>query len=234
MIISQDEAINLLKERFNMLETQDRAGMRYLRFGQGTQWVVSTGMNQYLLNVRENYAWNWVSDLDKNGQVKSYDLIWENTTFKMELCDDNSLIYKVGQLHLKWLELEKEIKEKKYQMKLNRINEDFQMTEAEVAECKKYATEQGFIVYDDRDFYGQPIEVIFMGNERKLFNIIARFGKDWSALHNIRFYNNKLNCTARADEVQTVDEFKTLLTNRIVRWKVLKEKLKLNKLNEDF
>lgn len=125
MIISQDEAINLLKERFNMLETQDRAGMRYLRFGQGTQWVVSTGMNQYLLNVRENYAWNWVSDLDKNGQVKSYDLIWENTTFKMELCDDNSLIYKVGQLHLKWLELEKEIKEKKYQMKLNRINEDF-------------------------------------------------------------------------------------------------------------
>ena len=234
MIISQDEAINLLKERFNMLETQDRAGMRYLRFGQGTQWVVSTGMNQYLLNVRENYAWNWVSDLDKNGQVKSYDLIWENTTFKMELCDDNSLIYKVGQLHLKWLELEKEIKEKKYQMKLNRINEDFQMTEAEVEECKKYVTEQGFIVYDDRDFYGQPIEVIFMGNERKLFNIIARFGKDWSALHNIRFYNNKLNCTARADEVQTVDEFKTLLTNRIVRWKVLKEKLKLNKLNEDF
>ena len=125
MIISQDEAINLLKERFNMLETQDRAGMRYLRFGQGTQWVVSTGMNQYLLNVRENYAWNWVRDLDKNGQVKSYDLIWENTTFKMELCDDNSLIYRVGQLHLKWLELEKEIKEKKYQMKLNRINEDF-------------------------------------------------------------------------------------------------------------
>lgn len=125
MIISQDEAINLLKERFNMLETQDRAGMRYLRFGQGTQWVVSTGMNQYLLNVRENYAWNWVQDLDKNGQIKSYELIWENTTFKMELCDDDSLIYRVGQLHLRWLELEKEIKEKKYQMKLNRINEDF-------------------------------------------------------------------------------------------------------------
>ena len=82
MIISQDEAINLLKERFNMLETQDRAGMRYLRFGQGTQWVVSTGMNQYLLNVRENYAWNWVEDLDKNGQVKSYELIWENTTVR--------------------------------------------------------------------------------------------------------------------------------------------------------
>ena len=125
MIISQDEAINLLKERFNMLETQDRAGMRYLRFGQGTQWVVSTGMNQYLLNVREKYDWNWVRDLDKNGQVKSYELIWENTTFKMELCDDNSLIYRVGQLHLRWLELEKEIKEKKYEMKLNRINEDF-------------------------------------------------------------------------------------------------------------
>ena len=126
MIISQDEAINLLKERFNMLETQDRAGMRYLRFGQGTQWVVSTGMNQYLLNVRENYAWNWLEHRDKKTfELESYDLIWENTTFKMELCDNDSLIYKVGQLHLKWLELEKEIKEKKYQMKLNRINEDF-------------------------------------------------------------------------------------------------------------
>jgi len=126
MIISQDEAINLLKGRFNMLETQDRAGMRYLLFGQGTQWVVSTGMNQYLLNVREKYEWHWLEHRDKKTfELESYDLIWENTTFKMELCDDNSLIYKVGQLHLKWLELEKEIKEKKYQMKLNRINEDF-------------------------------------------------------------------------------------------------------------
>ena len=81
MIISQDEAINLLKERFNMLETQDRAGMRYLRFGQGTQWVVSTGMNQYLLNVRENYAWNWLEHRDKKTfELESYDLIWENTT----------------------------------------------------------------------------------------------------------------------------------------------------------
>ena len=48
-----------------------------------------------------------------------------NTTFNMELCDDDSLIYKVGQLYLKWLELEKEIKEKQYQMKLNRIKWDF-------------------------------------------------------------------------------------------------------------
>lgn len=108
-----------------MLETKDRAGMRYLRFGQGTQWVVSTGMNKYLLNVRENYDWNWISDLDKSGKIHSYELIWENTTFKMELCDDNNLIYRVGQLHLRWLELEKEIKQKKYQMKLNRIGEDF-------------------------------------------------------------------------------------------------------------
>lgn len=125
MIISQDEAINLLKERFNMLETKDRAGMRYLRFGQGTQWVVSTGMNKYLLNVRENYDWNWITNLNTNGKIQSYELIWENTTFKMELCDDNNLIYRVGQLHLKWLELEKEIKQKKYQIKLNRIGEDF-------------------------------------------------------------------------------------------------------------
>ena len=126
MIMSQDEVMDLLKERFNMVETKDRAGMRYLRFGEGTQWVVSNGMNKYLLNVREKYEWHWLENRDKKtGELESYELIWENTTFKMELCDDNTLIYKVGQMHLKWLELEKEIKQKKYEMKLNRIQSDF-------------------------------------------------------------------------------------------------------------
>lgn len=122
--MSQNEILDLLKEKFNMLETKDRGGYRYLRFGEGTQWVVSTGMNQYMLNVREKYEWHWLEHWEKD-ILHSYELIWENTTFKMELCDDNSLIYKVGQMHLKWLELEKEIKEKKYQMKLNRIKNDF-------------------------------------------------------------------------------------------------------------
>ena len=126
MIMSQDEVMDLLKERFNMVETKDRAGMRYLRFGEGTQWVVSYGMNTYLLNVREKDEWHGLENRDKKtGELESYELIWENTTFKMELCDDNTLIYKVGQMHLKWLELEKEIKQKKYEMKLNRIQNDF-------------------------------------------------------------------------------------------------------------
>lgn len=126
MIMSQDEILDLLKERFNMVETKDRAGMRYLRFGEGTQWVVSYGMNKYLLNVREKYEWHWLENRDKKTfELESYELIWENTTFKIELCDDNTLIYKVGQMHLKWLELEKEIKQKKYEMKLNRIQSDF-------------------------------------------------------------------------------------------------------------
>ena len=123
--MSQDEILDLLKERFNMVETKDRAGMRYLRFGEGTQWVVSNGMNKYLLNVREKYEWHWLENRDKSGELESYELIWENTTFKMELCDDNTLIYKVGQMHLQWLELEKQIKQKKYEMKLNRIQSDF-------------------------------------------------------------------------------------------------------------
>ena len=126
MIMSQDEVMDLLKEKFNMVETKDRAGMRYLRFGEGTQWVVSYGMNKYLLNVREKYEWHWLENRDKKTfELESYELIWENTTFKMELCDDNTLIYKVGQMHLKWLELEKESKQKKYEMKLNRIQSDF-------------------------------------------------------------------------------------------------------------
>ena len=125
MIMSQDEIMDLLKEKFNMVETKLNGNMRYLRFREGTQWVVSTGMNKYLLNVSEKYEWDWIEHKDKNGELECYELIWGNTTFNMELCDDDSLIYKVGQLYLKWLELEKEIKEKQYQMKLNRIKWDF-------------------------------------------------------------------------------------------------------------
>ena len=125
MIMSQDEILDLLKERYNMVETVDRSGMRYLRFGEGTQWVVSNGMNPYFLNVREKYEWIWVENRYNNGELESYILEWVNTKFNTEICDDVSLINKVGQMHLKWLELEKEIKQKKYEMKLNRIKGDF-------------------------------------------------------------------------------------------------------------
>lgn len=126
MIMSQDEILDLLKERYNMVETVDRSGMRYLRFGEGTQWVVSNGMNPYFLNVREKYEWIWVENRYNNGELESYILGWVNTKFNTEICDDVSLINKVGQMYLKWLELEKEIKQKKYEMKLNRIQRDFQ------------------------------------------------------------------------------------------------------------
>lgn len=125
MIMSQDEILDLLKERYNMVETRDRSGMRYLRFGEGTQWVVSNGMNPYFLNVREKYEWIWVENRYNNGELESYILEWVNTKFNTEICDDVSLINKVGKMYLKWLELEKEIKQKKYEMKLNRIKGDF-------------------------------------------------------------------------------------------------------------
>lgn len=125
MIMSQDDVMDLLKERYNMVETVDRSGMRYLRFGEGTQWVVSNGMNPYFLNVREKYEWIWEENMDKNGKLESYILEWVNTKFNTEICDDVSLINKVGQMYLKWLKLEKEIKQKKYEMKLNRIKGDF-------------------------------------------------------------------------------------------------------------
>ena len=126
MIMSQDEVLDILKERYNMVETVDRSGMRYLRFGEGTQWVISNGMNPYFLNVREKYEWIWEENRDENGELESYILDWVNTKFNTEICDDVSLINKVGQMYLKWLELEKEIKQKKYEMKLNRIQSDFQ------------------------------------------------------------------------------------------------------------
>lgn len=123
--MSQDEILDLLKERYNMVETVDRSGMRYLRFGEGTQWVVSNGIYPYFLNVREKYEWIWKENRDKNDKLESYILEWVNTKFNDEICDDVSLINKVGQMYLKWLELEKEIKQKKYEMKLNRIKGDF-------------------------------------------------------------------------------------------------------------
>ena len=125
MIMSPDEVLDSLKERYNMVETVDRSGMRYLRFGEGTQWVVSNGMNPYFLYVREKYEWIWEENRDNTGKLESYDLIWKNTKFNTEICDDVSLINKVGKMYLKWLELEKEIKQKKYEMKLNRIQSDF-------------------------------------------------------------------------------------------------------------
>ena len=125
MIMSQDEILDFLKERYNMVETRDRSGMRYLRFGEGTQWVVSNGMNPYFLNVREKYEWIWVENRYNNGELESYILEWVNTKFNTEICDDVSLINKVGKMYFKWLELEKEIKQKKYEMKLNRIQRDF-------------------------------------------------------------------------------------------------------------
>ena len=125
MIMSQNEVLDSLKERYNMVETVDRIGMRYLRFGEGTQWVVSNGMNPYFLNVREKYEWIWEENRDNTGKLESYDLIWKNTKFNTEICDDVSLINKVGKMYSQWLELEKEIKQKKYEMKLNRIQSDF-------------------------------------------------------------------------------------------------------------
>ncbi len=125
MIMLQNKVLDVLKERYNMVETVDRSGMRYLRFGEGTQWVVSNGMNPYFLNVREKYEWIWEENRDENGELESYILEWVNTKFNTEICDDVSLINKVGQMYLKWLELEKEIKQKKYEMKLNRIKGDF-------------------------------------------------------------------------------------------------------------
>ena len=121
----QNKVLDVLKERYNMVETVDRSGMRYLRFGEGTQWVVSNGMNPYFLNVREKYEWIWEENRDENGELESYILDWVNTKFNTEICDDDSLVNKVGQMYLKWLELEKEIKQKKYEMKLNRIKSDF-------------------------------------------------------------------------------------------------------------
>lgn len=113
------------------------------------------------------------------------------------------------------------------------------MTEVEVAECKKYAESKGFVIYH----YPNAIESedsIYLDNAETCYNLICNFftsdTKNDVFMHYV-LYNERCNfltCSARADEVETVDQFKTLLDNRITRWKLCKQELKLYKLKEDF
>lgn len=120
-----DEALDYLKEKYNMVETVDRGGYRYLRFAPGTQWVACTGMNKYVISLRDKFEWKWLEHWDKNGILHGYELIWENTIFKNAVCDKECLDSVMDRLYNQWKKLEQEIKEKKYQMKLNRIKSDF-------------------------------------------------------------------------------------------------------------
>ena len=96
-----DEALDYLKEKYNMVETVDRGGYRYLRFAPGTQWVACTGMNKYVISLRDKFEWKWL------------------------VCDKECLDSVMDRLYNQWKKLEQEIKEKKYQMKLNHIKLDF-------------------------------------------------------------------------------------------------------------
>ena len=110
------------------------------------------------------------------------------------------------------------------------------MTEAEVAECKKYAESKGFVVFHYQDAIGAE-DVIYMENKENWRNKLCQFfDYDIVAMHYIQ-YNPEisyLNMSARSDEVETVDEFKVLLDDKIKTWKAHKEEIKLYKLKEDF
>ena len=120
-----DEALDYLKEKYNMVETVDRGGYRYLRFAPGTQWVACTGMNKYVINLRDKFEWKWLEHWDKNGILHSYELIWEDTIFKSTLCEKVCLDPAMDNMFHQWEKLEKEIKEKQYKIKLNHIKLDF-------------------------------------------------------------------------------------------------------------
>ena len=109
------------------------------------------------------------------------------------------------------------------------------MTVEEVAECKKYAESKGFVLFHYKDAVAEE-DTIYMDNVKHCYNLICNFFDDIVALHYVQFNESidLLKCSARSDEVETVDEFKTLLDNLVIRWKILKQKLKLNKINEDF
>lgn len=113
------------------------------------------------------------------------------------------------------------------------------MTEVEVAECKKYAESKGFVIYHYPNVIVSE-DSIYLDNVETCYNLICNFfngaTKNDVFMHYVIYDKSRifLTCSPRADKVETVDKFKTLFDNRITRWKLCKQELKLNKLKEDF
>lgn len=109
------------------------------------------------------------------------------------------------------------------------------MTEAEVAECKKYAESKGFVLFHYSNELSSE-DIIYMDNVDKWYYMLCNFFDDVVTLHHIRYRPEEscLNMSIRSDEVETVDEFKVLLDDLVKRWKAYKEDIKLHKLKEDF
>lgn len=109
------------------------------------------------------------------------------------------------------------------------------MTVEEVAECKKYAESKGFVLFHYNDEIGEE-DIIYMENKDDCYYRVCNFFDDIVAIHHIQYKPDigYLRLSARSDEVETVDAFKVLLDNMIVRWKCCKEEIKLYKLKEDF
>ena len=109
------------------------------------------------------------------------------------------------------------------------------MTVEEVAECKKYAESKGFVLFHYKDEIAEE-DVIYMENKDKCYYQLCNFFDDIVAMHHIQYKPDisYLRLSSRSDEVETVDEFKVLLDDKIKTWKAYKEEIKLYKLKEDF
>lgn len=109
------------------------------------------------------------------------------------------------------------------------------MTVEEVAECKKYAESKGFVLFHYKDAVAEE-DIIYMENKDTCYYQVCNFFDDVVALHHIQYKPDigYLRLSARSDEVETVNAFKVLLDNMLVRWKACKQEIKLYKLNEDF
>lgn len=109
------------------------------------------------------------------------------------------------------------------------------MTEAEVAECKKYAESKGFVLFHYKDAVAEE-DTIYMENKERWPYRVCNFFEDVVSVHPIRYKPEEslLRFGIRSDEVETVEAFKVLLDDTIKKWKCYKEEIKLYKLKEDF
>lgn len=107
------------------------------------------------------------------------------------------------------------------------------MTNAEVIECKNYAESKGFKLFHYLNELASE-DIIYMENIENWCYQFCNFFHDTITMHHIQYNPDVSSLSIIYDEVETVDEFKVLLDNRITRWKLCKQELKLNKLKEDF
>ena len=117
--MTSDEALDYLKEKYNMYEYKTLKGVRYLFFKPNYPWIVRSSLNKYMLELIDKYDWEWFEYSD------GFQLHWSDANSCSVLCEPSVLDPKIDKLYKLHKQLELETKEMKIKQKLKDIEKDF-------------------------------------------------------------------------------------------------------------